>query len=318
MLKYVELCRGLTGCIKMIGVSVSCRKIYKIILCSFFIFLLLNSFFVCTGSSYVPYPPFGEINGTINVEYEYVVNTIEVGSFWMFDWGDGTFSEWIGVDGSDDHISANHSWDEYNEYNVRVKHKSAYSVESPWSSPLIVTISKPVDIDGDGWINEIEESYGKDPENSSEYPLDTDNDGTPDEDSLDGVYTGDIDDDDDGLSDVIESSLGSNSKSNKDSTALFVENTIFYLVRTNNDNYILYNIVNGKNTQVKYENNQYYLDINGDGRYDYTYDGSLKSYFDIPWLYIIVGVILLAIIIVFILFKKGILFLYEEEIVVEK
>ena len=44
-----------------------------------------SSLNVNASSSYVPYPPVGTTNGTINFEYEYVVKTIEVGSSWMFD-----------------------------------------------------------------------------------------------------------------------------------------------------------------------------------------------------------------------------------------
>ena len=302
----------------MIQISVRRNKIFKVILLSFFIMVLINLFIICSASSYVPYPPSGVTDGTENIEYEFKVNTIEVGSFWMFDWDDGSYSDWIEVGGINSYISAKHIWSESGEYEVKVRHRSSYLVESPWSDPLIVTISEQTDNDGDGWKNDIEESYGKNPEDSEDYPLDTDNDGTPDEDSLDGKYKGDTDDDNDGLSDVIEIKLESDSKNSDDVVSFIFKDNAYYIVKTSGNRYILYNAFNQKTTKARYENSLYYVDFNGDGFYDYSYDGVLKEYFDIPWLYIILGLVISVIFILFLLFKKGVLFLYEEEIVVEK
>jgi len=302
----------------MVRVCFSLIKNNKFVLFSIFIIVLLNLCIICSASSYIPYPPSGETNGIENIEYEYKVNTIEVGSFWKFDWGDGTFSSWIEVDGVDSFISAKHSWSESGEYEVRVRHKSVYSIEGTWSSPLIVAISEQTDNDGDGWKNDVEESYGKDPEDPEEYPIDTDYDGIPDENSLDGLYSGDEDDDNDGLSDIIENSIGSDPKNNDDVLSFVFENNIFYIVKTNHNNYILYNSVNEKKTNAKYENGVYYIDINGDGIFDYSYDGVLKECFNVPWLYVIIGLIISIAVVLFVLFKKGILFIYEEEIVEKK
>jgi hypothetical protein len=155
--------------------------------------------------SYIVSAPVGPNSGDINIDYEYKIYSSEVGSCWMFDWGDGTFSNWIEVGESDTYISQTHSWESYDEYEIRVKYRSAYLVESEWSPPLVVTIAISSDIDGDGWENDFEESYGTDPEDSEDYPLDTDGDDVPDGDSLDGLHTGDLDDDNDGLSDELES-----------------------------------------------------------------------------------------------------------------
>jgi len=80
----------------------------------------------------------------------------------------------------------------------------------------------------------------------------------------------------------------------------------------------LYNSVNEKKTNAKYENGVYYIDINGDGIFDYSYDGVLKECFNVPWLYVIIGLIISIAVVLFVLFKKGILFIYEEEIVEKK
>ena len=293
---------------------------FFIFLITFFMFIYLNSVHVASGFSFVPNPPSGTTVGDINVEYEYKVYTIEVGSSWMFDWGDGNYSSWIKVENSKGFISQNHSWSEYGVYKVRVKYRSVYMVESPWSDPLIVNITLPSDLDGDGWINEVEIAYGKNPNDPNEYPLDTDNDGTPDNDSIDGRYTGDVDDDGDGLTDSIEESIGSNPKDNSDVETIFVENTIFYIVDTDNDNQwnILYNPGTGLKTKITNQNGVFYLDINGDGNYDYTYNNGLFVYRPFPWLQVILAAAGIILIIIAILFKTGIIYLYEEEYIVEE
>ncbi len=277
---------------------------------------------VKAGSSYVPYPPVGVTEGTINVEYKYIVNTIEVGSSWMFDWGDGNFSSWIVFNGSDTFVSQSHSWSDYGVYNVRVKYRSPYMVESPWSPPLIVNISETADTDNDGWKNDVEIAYGTDPENPDEYPIDTDNDGIPDENSSDGKYVGDTDDDNDGIPDILEESLGSNPKNCRDAVTLFLENNVFYVADTNNDGKldVLYSSGTNLKTSVETKGDKTFLDINGDGSWDYIYtkgDGVIR-YNEIPWLYVVVGIILTVLLTVFILFKKGILYIYEEETIVEE
>lgn len=303
---------------------VSDKKKYSLLYTLLFI-LFIFSFSpssVNAGSSYIPYPPVGPTNGTINVEYEYIVNTIEAGSSWMFDWGDGNYSNWIVFNGSGNFVSQKHSWSNYGVYNVRIKYRSPYMVESPWSPPLLVNISKPADVDNDGWKNNIEIAYGTDPENPSEYPQDTDNDGIPDEDSPDGKYIGDADDDNDGLTDIVELSIGSNPKNTKDVISLFLNDKIFYLVDINNDGKsdVLYNLESNSKTKVKNQDDVVFLDINNDGIWDYIYskDKGVVEYSEFPWLYVILGVISTGLFIVFIMFKKGIIYFYEEEITVEK
>ena len=66
-----------------------------------------------------------------------------------------------------------------------------------------------------------------------------------------------------------------------------------------------------------------YLDIDNDGISEYTYDSvnGIARYeepFEIPWLYVIATIILVVMLIIFILFKKGYIYLYDEEIVVKK
>lgn len=65
---------------------------------------------------------------------------------------------------------------------------SAFSIDSSF-----------IDTDGDGWSDEEEQLYGTDPNISDNYPLDTDDDHSPD--------TVDTDDDNDGYSDDMEAAV---------------------------------------------------------------------------------------------------------------
>ncbi len=294
-----------------------------ILLFSFFvIFFCSNDIYVIAGSShYTPASPSGNTTGNINVDHVYFEYTSEVGSCWMFDWGDGNYSDWIDVVESDTFISQVYSWASYGVYEVRIKHRSAYTVESNWSPPLIVNIVISLDLDSDGWNNEVEESYGKNPEDPNEYPLDTDGDGTPDDESSDGNYSGDYDDDNDGLSDTFEESCGSNPKDINDVIKINIGATTYYLVDTDGDEQsdILYNSQTNSHTKVKVENGITYLDTTRDGSWDHTYDGIIVArYESFPWLYVILGIVLTVIIIIFLLFKTGVFFLYEEEYVIEE
>jgi hypothetical protein len=289
---------------------------------AFFVFPINNHIYVNAESLYTPTPPIGNTTGDINVEHEYVFYTSDVGSYWKFDWGDGSYSEWIKIENSDNYISQIHSWSSYGLYKVRIKHKDFLGTESSWSLPLNVKITPPPDMDGDGWLNEIEESYDKDPKNPNDYPLDTDGDGTPDNDSIDGKYKGDIDDDNDGLSDIIEEELKLNPINKNDIINIEIDDIFYFLIDINGDGNL--NILYNKNTkyitETNTENKKTLLDINNDGLWDYTYfKGSIKKYeSEFPWLILMILIISIPIIIVILLFKTGILFLYQEEYIEEE
>jgi len=279
----------------------------------------INDCNVSGSTNFIPYPPLGNNTTDINIENKYIIYTSDVGSSWMFDWGDGSYSDWIVVTDSDDYISQTHTWHTYGDYEVRIKQRNIYMTESTWSNPLIVTVAPPSDVDGDGWKNDIEIAYGKNPEDPYDFPLDTDYDGVPDEDSIDEAYLGDTDDDNDGLSDEIEKTLGSNPKKFGDIVFIVIEKNTYCLVDTNgNSKYdLLYNTLTEIKTKANNEDGVTLLDIDGDGSWDYSYDnGILKVYkesFEIPWLYVIIAIIAIVLIVIFILFKKGIIYLYEEE-----
>ena len=291
---------------------------------AFFLLLSCMSSFnsntnVTAGStSYIPASPIGNTSGYTNVSYEYVIKTMDIGSFWMFDWGDGTYSNWIKLGESDTSISQNHSWKSPGIYEIKIKHRDIYGAESSWSPPLSVNIV--FDSDGDGWSDEAELQYGTNPNNASDYPKDTDHDGTPD--------VVDPDDDNDGLSDVIEDQLGSDPKNSQDAKEIRISGVKHYLIDITKDDKsdLFYNSISGGNTTLEITKSGLYLiDFNGDHRWDYTYNpvqGTVASYeeqksFEFPWLWAITVMAIVAIITIIILFKKGILYLYDEYVVEE-
>ncbi len=139
------------------------------------------------------------------------------------------------------------------------------------------------DDDNDGYNDEMEQSYATNTKNPNSHPLDTDNDGVPDEDSPSADYTGDVDDDDDYLIDTIEIRLGSNPKNGTDVKKVYITGKPYYLIDVTRDNIydIFYEPTADSITAVEKRNENYLIDENGDGKWDYIYntaDGSISPY----------------------------------------
>ncbi len=93
-----------------------------------------------------PSQPNGQSVGEAGTEYTYTSNTTDPDGdeiYYLFDWGDGTDSGWIGPFDSGDNASASHIWSEKGLYEVKVKAKDINELESEWSDPLDVEISGP-------------------------------------------------------------------------------------------------------------------------------------------------------------------------------
>jgi hypothetical protein len=61
---------------------------------------------------------------------------------YLFDWGDGEFSEWIGPKNSGQIVTASHTWDSEGDFSIRVKAKDEHGVQSEWSDPLSISMPK--------------------------------------------------------------------------------------------------------------------------------------------------------------------------------
>lgn len=92
-----------------------------------------------------PAKPDGPVSGKVNEYYTYSTSTIERDDeqlFYLFEWGDGTTSEWLGPFDSDVICTSEHNWTEKGEHSIRVKARDIYGLESDWSDPLTMVISK--------------------------------------------------------------------------------------------------------------------------------------------------------------------------------
>jgi hypothetical protein len=60
--------------------------------------------------------------------------------YYLFDWGDGTGSGWVGPYNSGQTGEASHTWAELGEYEVKVVAKDIHKVQSEWSEPTSIKI----------------------------------------------------------------------------------------------------------------------------------------------------------------------------------
>lgn len=90
-----------------------------------------------------PATPTGPASGKPGIQYLYTTTTTDPDGdqvFYMWDWGDGNFSDWIGPFNSGATASATYSWASQGQYSIKVKAKDSYGDESDWSDPLAVTM----------------------------------------------------------------------------------------------------------------------------------------------------------------------------------
>lgn len=96
-----------------------------------------------------PSKPQGSIDGFISENYTYSSSTIDPYNsdlYYRFDWGDNTFSEWIGPYPSGILVQANKSWKYAGNYFIKVQAKNEEDFLSDWSDNLIVNIKEKVEI----------------------------------------------------------------------------------------------------------------------------------------------------------------------------
>ncbi|MCJ7572131.1 MAG: PKD domain-containing protein, partial [Candidatus Thermoplasmatota archaeon] len=96
-----------------------------------------------------PDTPSGATNCKKNIKYIYTTRTIDPDNddvYYMWDWGDGNFSDWIGPYKSGENCSSDHIWSENGEYSIRVKAKDSNNFTGEWSDPLEVSMTKSKEI----------------------------------------------------------------------------------------------------------------------------------------------------------------------------
>jgi hypothetical protein len=90
-----------------------------------------------------PSTPVGETNGKINVEYTYSSDSTDPDGnqvYYLWDWGDGNTSGWLGPYDSGFTLITSHTWTDKGSYTIKIKAKDTSDAESPWSEPLPITM----------------------------------------------------------------------------------------------------------------------------------------------------------------------------------
>lgn len=90
-----------------------------------------------------PQRPSGQTSGKIGTTYLYSTETTDADGdqvYYLWDWDDGTYSDWLGPYASGATATAQKSWNQQGTYAVRVKAKDVHDAESVWSDPLSVTM----------------------------------------------------------------------------------------------------------------------------------------------------------------------------------
>jgi hypothetical protein len=92
----------------------------------------------------IPAAPAGPSVGQKGVEYTFsAVTTDPEGDqvFYLFDWGDGTNSTWVGPYNSSVPGSASHAWADAGNFSVKAKAKDVNGAESDWSASHSISIT---------------------------------------------------------------------------------------------------------------------------------------------------------------------------------
>ncbi len=92
-----------------------------------------------------PERPDGPSTGRTNREHTYSTSTTDPDNdkiLYLFDWGDGTDSGWVGPYNSEETVRISHEWNREGNYEIKVKAKDIYGEETDWSEPLPISMPK--------------------------------------------------------------------------------------------------------------------------------------------------------------------------------
>ena len=106
-----------------------------------------DMFFQTYWKDFAPDKPVveGIRNGHAQKRYTYTFSTEDPESnkvSYFIDWGDGRTWNWFGPFTSGEEVTKSHQWSREGEYEIRVKAKDTYGVESDWSDPFTISMPK--------------------------------------------------------------------------------------------------------------------------------------------------------------------------------
>jgi len=93
-----------------------------------------------------PRTPTGPENGHPGIKYTFTSNTTDEDGgdlFYLFDWGDGTDSGWVGPYTSGEPATAKHTWMTEGDYQIQVKANDRSDHLTDWSDPHTIHITPP-------------------------------------------------------------------------------------------------------------------------------------------------------------------------------
>jgi archaellum component FlaG (FlaF/FlaG flagellin family) len=93
-----------------------------------------------------PSAPSGPSTGTVGISYQFTASTTDPQAdqiSYLFDFGDGTDSGWMGPIASGATATVTHAWSHKGTFNVKVMAKDASGHSSSWSSNHVIVISAP-------------------------------------------------------------------------------------------------------------------------------------------------------------------------------
>jgi len=99
-----------------------------------------------------PYPPeiiTGPNVGGPEIELEFSAITSDPEGdqvYYMWDWGDGNFSEWLGPFGISTPVKPSYTWNDSGEYTIRIKAKDIHDKEGEWSEDYNISIATQIQI----------------------------------------------------------------------------------------------------------------------------------------------------------------------------
>ncbi len=103
----------------------------------------IQSLFNSSNPPTKPTIPQGNSKGTVGENYTYSTRSTDIDGdqiSYLFNWGDGNESDWFGPYKSGEECRASKVWTSRGNYEIKVKAKDSYGMESSWSDPLPITM----------------------------------------------------------------------------------------------------------------------------------------------------------------------------------